>query len=426
MTIRANDGEKVVYIDQRHPALAGDRTGELGTFEFKRGRSATVVVSNDGADGFVAIDGIQFTPAPTLWDTAVKVPSASELSELDDVEFQVVKQHEPEVDEFDWLHGIALAWHGEKLFASYGHNREKENTASEIANYSVSSDAGKTWSTPKLIDEGDQENLAVSHGVFLSKGEKLWAFHGAFHGRMNNIHTRAYSWDEKTGHWTKHGTVINDGFWPMQEPQRMPDGNWIMSGLQVVDGISKPNNPAAVAISHGDDLLNWDLVIVPKSPELNMWGESTVQIDGSKILNISRYRIPMALWSTSNDHGRTWTTMRQSNLPMAASKPYAGTLSTGQNYLIGNTSADNNNRRWPLTIAVTKPHGKQFCRTYRIRNAIHDGPGESNAAAALSYPYAVEHSGNLYVGYSNNGGRGANRNSAELAIIPIESLNAEP
>jgi hypothetical protein len=31
-------------------------------------------------------------------------------------------------------------------------------------------------------------------------------------------------------------------------------------------------------------------------------------------------------------------------------------------------------------------------------------------------------SGKLYVGYSNNGGRRGNLNSAELAVIPIESL----
>mgnify|MGYP000433055587 CR=1 FL=1 len=51
--------------------------------------------------------------------------------------------------------------------------------------------------------------------------------------------------------------------------------------------------------------------------------------------------------------------------------------------------------------------------------------------AALSYPYAVEHDGKLYVGYSNSGdkttrdGTGRelwNNNSAELAIIPIEKL----
>ncbi len=215
-----------------------------------------------------------------LWDPSVAVPSAGELREIDGIEFHVIKRHEPDVDHFDWLHGVALAWHDDRLFVSYGHNHGKENTASEVANYSISTDAGVNWSSPKLIDEGGEENLAVSHGVFLSDGGKLWAFHGAFYGRMKKIHTRAYSLNESTGDWTQHGVVVKQGFWPMQEPQRMPDGNWIMAGLQVVDGIGKANNPAAVAISHGDDLLKWDLVSIPKLPQLNLWGESTVIIRG--------------------------------------------------------------------------------------------------------------------------------------------------
>lgn len=357
-----------------------------------------------------------------LWDSSVPVPSAGQLDDLAGIEFHVIKRHEPERDQFDWLHGVALVWHRDKLLASYGHNHGKENTASEIANYSISSDGGTTWSAPTLIDDGREDNLAVSHGVFLSHGETLWAFHGAFYGRMQRIHTRAYSFNEVTATWAPHGVVVEGGFWPMQEPQRMTDGNWIMAGLQVIDGIGKPNNPAAVAISHGDDLTRWDLVSISTPPGMNLWGESTVIVDGAALLNVSRYRRPVALTSTSNDFGHSWTVMQESGLPMAASKPYAGVLSTGQRFLIGNTTADGKNRRWPLTIAVSGSDGGPLRRVYRIRDAIHEGPGESHPSAALSYPYAIQHGGKLYVGYSNDGGRGGNRNSAELAIIPIESL----
>ncbi|MCO8121261.1 FAD-dependent oxidoreductase [Stieleria sp. TO1_6] len=422
VTVRSVDGDQTVSVDQQQPALVDEVPRSLGTFQFQQGTSGQIVISNEGSDGYVAVDGIQLVPVETLWDPNVAVPSAAELLDIPGIEFSVVKQHEPETDKFDWLHGIALVWHGDRLFASFGHNHGKENTASEMANYCISSDGGASWSSVKLIDEGEEANHAVSHGVFLNHGGQLWAFHGAFNGRMRKIHTRAYLWDETTEVWTKQGTVMEEGFWPMQEPQPMADGNWLMAGLQVVEGIGKPNNPAAVAISHGNDLLKWDLVSIPKPADVNMWGESTVLVDGSDVVNVSRYQKPIALWSTSHDFGRTWTMMQESNLPMAASKPYAGVLSTGQRYLIGNTTSGNQNRRWPLTITVTAPNESQFCRTYRIRDAIHVGPGESHAKASLSYPYAVEHNGKLYVGYSNNGGRGANRNSAELAIIPVESL----
>ena len=51
--------------------------------------------------------------------------------------------------------------------------------------------------------------------------------------------------------------------------------------------------------------------------------------------------------------------------------------------------------------------------------------------ASLAYPYAIEHAGHLYVGYSNSGGGVGrvgtgrelwNNNSAELAVIPIAAL----
>jgi len=67
-----------------------------------------------------------------------------------------------------------------------------------------------------------------------------------------------------------------------------------------------------------------------------------------------------------------------------------------------------------------------------IRPALFpEGPGESHEKASLAYPYATEHEGKLYVGYSNSGGNVGrsgtgrelwNNNSAELAVIPIAAL----
>mgnify|MGYP001556926732 CR=1 FL=1 len=53
-----------------------------------------------------------------------------------------------------------------------------------------------------------------------------------------------------------------------------------------------------------------------------MWGESGIIVNGATVLNIARYGAkPLALVSKSTDHGRSWTTMAESNLPMATSKP---------------------------------------------------------------------------------------------------------
>ena len=57
-----------------------------------------------------------------------------------------------------------------------------------------------------------------------------------------------------------------------------------------------------------------------------------------------------------------------------------------------------------------------------IRTSISDQtPGVSTRNADFSYPYAVEHEGKLYVGYTPK-----SHMANELAIVPIRSLKIEP
>ncbi len=361
-----------------------------------------------------------------LWDEGQTLAAAKDLPVLQGVEFHVIKKWDKPADGYTFLHGVGLAWHQGKLYASIGHNQGEENTVTEEAQYRVSADGGSTWSELRTIDAGEEENLAVSHGVFVSHAGKLWAFHGAYYNKMQRIHTRAYSLDESTGRWTKHGAVIEHGFWALNPPVKMSDGNWIMPGVSAGAYSEMNTNPAAVAISHGDDFTMWDFVRIPTPPNLKMWGESSLIVDGASVLNIARYGAkPLALVARSADFGRTWSTMGESNLPMATSKPAAGLLSNGQRYLVCTTAANNGGRRAPLTLAVSKPGASVFSKVFVIRHAEFSGTGESGQRVSLSYPCATEHDGKLYVGYSNNGGRKGNLNSAELAIIPLAALKVE-
>lgn len=355
------------------------------------------------------------------------VPKCAELAALEGVEFHIIKANEPARDGYQWLHGVGLAWHRGKLYASFGNNKGEENSLGELARGRVSDDGGKTFGEVFTIGVGEEPGLSISHGVFLSHGGALWAFHGAFYGHMERIHTRAYKLNEVTGRWQPQGVVIAGGFWALNQPVKMGDGNWIMAGIRGrVTG--EPNeNPAAVAISHGDDFTKWDLVSIPAPARLKMWGESAVIVEGPRVTNIARYGAkPLALVAESADYGRTWTASAPGNLPMATSKPCAGLLSSGQRYLVCTTTSDSGGRRSPLTIAVSKPGEKLFSKIFVIRPAVFPaGPGDSHERAALSYPCATEHAGKLYVGYSNSGGRGGNHNSAELAVIPLEKLRIE-
>lgn len=131
-----------------------------------------------------------------LWDDTQKLAEAKDLPLLEGVEFHIIKKWDKPADGYTFLHGVGLAWHKGKLYASFGHNKGTENTVTEEAQYRVSEDAGKTWNELRVIDTGDEPELAISHGVFLSHAGKLWAFHGAYYNRMQRIHTRAYSLDE--------------------------------------------------------------------------------------------------------------------------------------------------------------------------------------------------------------------------------------
>lgn len=385
--------------------------------------------SDEMAASYRPVTSVHEIPMPPqpfhLWDESSPLPRAEDLLEIANVDFHVIKKWDKPRDGYTFLHGVALARHQGKLFASIGHNKGDENTVTEEAQFRVSADDGKTWGPLQVIDAGAEENLAVSHGVFLSHGETLWAFHGAYYGRMDNIHTRAYRMNESTGEWERMGVVIESGFWPMNQPVRMDDGNWIMPGFLGKRYSGDKVFPAAVAISHGDDFTRWDLVPIPVDAFIHrMWGESSLWVDGSTVFNVARYGgDAKALVAKSDDYGRTWSPSQISNLPMATSKPAAGVLSNGQRYLVCTTADGNGGKRSPLTIAVSRPGENVFAKVFVIRRAMNgDAPGESAQSLSLSYPCAMEHDGKLYVGYSNNGGRRANQNSAEMAVLPLESL----
>jgi hypothetical protein len=388
---------------------------------------------------FAAFGGCHlFAAEPVmLWDPAVPLPRAVDIPVIAGTRFAVMKPYEFNQDGYRFLHGVGLAWHKNRLYASFGHNKGAENTGSEEARGRVSDDGGRTWGETFTIDSGEKPDLAVSHGVFLSHGDRLHAFMGAYYGTMKRVHTRGYVLDEATGQWAPLGVVVEGGFWPMQEPQRMEDGNWIMAGISAGGDASAGGvHPPAVAISHGDDFTAWDLVVIPVAEGLGgVWGESTLVTQGRRITNIARYGAKaFALVATSDDYGRTWTPSQPSNLPMTTSKPYAGRLSSGEPYLICTTTADSGSKRTPLTIALGPPGESTFSRVLVIRRSEHDGEVESHPGAQLSYPYAIEHDGHLYVGYSNSGGGVSrvgegrqlwNNNSGELAVIPVAALRAD-
>ncbi len=76
VTVEAGPGKRTLRVNQREPALVNRVPAALGTFRFEADTKARVTVSNEGADGYVVVDGLQFLPVEMARDErAGKRPS---------------------------------------------------------------------------------------------------------------------------------------------------------------------------------------------------------------------------------------------------------------------------------------------------------------------------------------------------------------
>jgi len=207
-------------------------------------------------------------------------------------------------------------------------------------------------------------------------------------------------------------------FGPMQEPQKMADGNWIMSGVRVGDG----QPPAAVAISHGDDLTQWGFWCpFPSPPARDMWGESGVVVDGRQVPKLRRALVQTRWLSSavSEDYGRNWTESLPSNLPMATAKALTvGVLSTGQRYPSSGThhGGRRQNAAHPSPSPWAAPAKTASRKIFRIRDFRVSAKSRrlEQPCPFMSYPYAIEtRRQNSTSAIPTSGGRRGNHNSAE-------------
>lgn len=63
VTVEAADGRHTLKVNQRRTPPIDETFVSLGTFRFAAGKAAVVVVSNQGADGYVVADAVQLVPA---------------------------------------------------------------------------------------------------------------------------------------------------------------------------------------------------------------------------------------------------------------------------------------------------------------------------------------------------------------------------
>jgi len=65
VTIQHAKGTTTAKVSLRHPAKNGNNLHSAGVYEFKQGRTASVTLSNEGADGYLIADAVQWLPTAT-------------------------------------------------------------------------------------------------------------------------------------------------------------------------------------------------------------------------------------------------------------------------------------------------------------------------------------------------------------------------
>lgn len=362
-----------------------------------------------------------------LFDDSKKMPAINEVDMLEDVGIHCIKSRGPGAENYRFLHGVIIAKHQKVLYACWACNVGEENSETEVVCGCTSHDEGRSWSPPRLWLQGIEKE-GISHGAFLPTERTLWGFFPHFTGIRENV--RTYLWQlQADGVWKKVCRITEEPFWPLGEPQKMDNGNYIMPGVYVGGSWGSTKNPPSVAISQKDDLTKWTVIRIPKPDDLVMWGEAGILINQNRICCVSRnwYTDPIALAAVSDDFGQTWTAIERTNLPMADSKPALGTLQNGKNYLIGTTLSGNGFLRYPLTVALGSGGQTAFQKVICLRK--YD-PGidpvlKQDQRLLLGYPYATQADGKLYITYSVGvvEKRAHNyNNAAELAIVDIDKL----
>jgi 2-polyprenyl-6-methoxyphenol hydroxylase-like FAD-dependent oxidoreductase len=83
VTVTGAGEEKTLRINQREPAMKDRVPNALGIFRFEAGAKARLTVSNEGADGYVIVDGLQILPVETAREErAGKRPSGYAAIEM--------------------------------------------------------------------------------------------------------------------------------------------------------------------------------------------------------------------------------------------------------------------------------------------------------------------------------------------------------
>jgi predicted neuraminidase len=343
------------------------------------------------------------------WDIRKPLPTAETLAAPADLRHVVVHRADAA---FGFLHDNALAWHEGELVAAWYNCPRGEMEGASCIRARRSRDGGLTWSAPEVVaaDTTGQGILFVPVSLY-SNQRRLLAFITRMTGADLVLDCESYVWHAGPRVWERQNTIAGP-FIANTAPVPLANGGFVMGGRMADRPGTKPEIPA-VALSDGRDLAApWRLVPVVQSPlvPFEPFPETALWVNGLRVTALIRG----GFVCSSRDGGETWSNPYRANLPQESSKLHAGTLSTGQRYLLWNLpDAAAGRRRNLLALAVGEPGANVLSKVWLIRRGPDNREG---IGPEWSYPCAFEHDHHLFIVYSSE-----KRHSA-LSIVPLISL----
>ncbi len=324
-----------------------------------------------------------------------------------------------ESGQYQFSLGADIVFHEGEFIAQWANGWREENDTESLVRGRRSKNA-VNWSAREIIAPGFEGIGYHSHGVFHSYQGQLWSFNAQHrqqkvnNGYFQGLHTDAFLWKPQTRKWVPEEVTGLDAFWPLCQPIKLGNGKWIMAGAQ--NGAKTALS--AVAICDNDQMKRWRKVVIPHPAELapdQIWGETTVTAEGSRVLAIVRCRKKgnIGFWSAiSTDHGETWPVLSESNIPHGGGRPTLGRLPDGRHFLVSNIRS-----RDTLVLALTKPGTFEFNQMFRLIDKPSPPVRMPPAGAKRSqwgYPGAFHHDGKLYVVYS------ATKEATGLTVVDLK------
>ena len=259
----------------------------------------------------------------SVWDPDVEFPAPENMRDP-----EIITQVEIEravEGEWHYLHEASITWHKGLFYTAWANSRKFENfNHDEIIRGKTSKD-GLTWSEVKVWMEAPALGAtSFNCPLLFSTGEKLYGFFVAWYGEEHRPTTEIFVFNEEKQVFEHQPGRGLKWFLPFGRPQKLPNGNWMISGEDYWW-------QSCVAISKGDDFLSWEMHRIP-NPEHKEEGaftlrfpESATYRDGDRLVNFcrpdNRYEPFVAPVAVSFDWGESWSEMELSNFAHARSQP---------------------------------------------------------------------------------------------------------